>query len=67
MSEHVNPPEPKGLGAVVELESGEWLIRYADNDLAPWVAVNLGINSDRPYRYYSDQKVVRVHSEGVAP
>jgi hypothetical protein len=67
MSMHVNPPEPKGLGAVVEIASGEWLIRYADSDLAPWVAVNLGVNADRPYRYYKDQTVTRVLSEGVAP
>lgn len=65
MSNHVNPPEPKGVGAVIETADGTLLIRYSATDLAPWIAMEGGVNPERPYRYYDYHQVVAVLSEGV--
>ncbi|MFI6681917.1 hypothetical protein [Kribbella sp. NPDC050470] len=64
MTEHVNPPEPKGLGAVIVTRRG-LMVRYAVGSLAPWIAVDGGENMHRPFRYYDDQTVIDVISEGV--
>jgi hypothetical protein len=65
MPEHVNPAEPTGLGAVVETDTGEVLIRYSVGSLAPWISQGGGSKPDRPYRYYTDHKITRVIFGGV--
>lgn len=64
MTEHVNPKEPTGLGAVVETEEGEILIRYSTGALAPWIAAEPE-DTQRPYRYYADHEIRRVLFGGV--
>lgn len=58
------PPEPTGLGAVVEDAEGKRFTRVSRDALAPWFT-DEARDSKRPYRYFSDLNAVHVLSEGV--
>lgn len=60
------PPEPTGLGAVVEDAKGDRWVRYKAAGVKPW-RINLpGVGATEDYcHYYADIDVVRVLSEGV--
>jgi len=54
------PPEPTGLGAVVEDESGRKWIRHSNTPGSfPWIAEGLGVEG------WSNIAAVRILSEGV--
>jgi hypothetical protein len=57
------PPEPMGLGAVVEDEGGVRYIRHPGT-FAPWRRADAA-DSEKPWRYWSGITAVKVLSEGV--
>ena len=61
------PPEPTGLGAVVEDAEGlRWLRVFVDvDDLPTWAEVG-NVSNFPAWRRYADLNVVRVLSEGVS-
>jgi len=62
-SKPAKPPEPRGLGAVVEDAEGRPWVRFKTAEIRPWRLNYPGA----PCTYFRDIDAVKVLSEGVTP